>query len=106
MIRSNGIYYYCNIASPFIWDGEAIKYIDYDLDLKVYPNNSMKVLDRNEYQKHAVLMKYPDALKAILEIELTGLMDQVSVYDDVFNRERVDLDYSLYNQLKETEYRS
>lgn len=106
MIRSNGIHYYCNIASPFIWDGEALKYIDYDLDLKVYPNNNMKVLDRNEYHKHAIAMKYPEALKSILEIELEGLMDQVSMYDDVFNREQVDYDFSLYNQLKEKEYSS
>lgn len=35
MIRSDGIYYYCNIASPILYDGEALKYIDYDLDLKV-----------------------------------------------------------------------
>ena len=28
MIRNNGVYYYCNIASPFIFDDNAIKYID------------------------------------------------------------------------------
>ncbi|MEG0981587.1 MAG: DUF402 domain-containing protein, partial [Erysipelotrichaceae bacterium] len=32
MIRKTGIHYYCNIASPSIYDGEAIKNIDYDLD--------------------------------------------------------------------------
>ncbi|MEJ9314824.1 DUF402 domain-containing protein, partial [Priestia megaterium] len=33
MIREDGIYYYCNISSPFIYDdNEALKYIDYDLD--------------------------------------------------------------------------
>ena len=35
MIRKTGVYYYCNIASPTLYDGEALKYIDYDLDLKV-----------------------------------------------------------------------
>ena len=33
MIRKTGVYYYCNIASPTLYDGEALKYIDYDLDL-------------------------------------------------------------------------
>ena len=34
MIRKTGVYYYSNIASPTLYDGEALKYIDYDLDLK------------------------------------------------------------------------
>ena len=49
MIRSDGIYYYCNIASPILYDGEALKYIDYDLDLKVWPGYRYKVLDEGEY---------------------------------------------------------
>ena len=32
MIRENGISYYCNLASPYYLDAEALKYIDYDLD--------------------------------------------------------------------------
>ena len=38
MIRKSGIYYYCNLATPSIYDGEAIKNIDYDLDVKLYPD--------------------------------------------------------------------
>lgn len=29
MIRKSGIHYYCNLASPSLYDGEAIKNIDY-----------------------------------------------------------------------------
>ena len=36
MIREEGVSYYCNIASPFVLDNEALKYIDYDLDVKVF----------------------------------------------------------------------
>src|SRR5690554_4874846 len=52
MVREDGIYYYCNLSSPYLYDGEAVKYIDYDLDVKVYPNFSYKILDRNEYKYH------------------------------------------------------
>ena len=45
MIRHSGIYYYCNLASPTIYDGEAIKNIDYDLDVKLYPDRTYQVLD-------------------------------------------------------------
>ena len=36
MIRENGVSYYCNLASPYTLDNEALKYIDYDLDVKVF----------------------------------------------------------------------
>ena len=40
MVRKTGIYYYCNLASPSLYDGEAVKNIDYDLDVKVFPDGS------------------------------------------------------------------
>ncbi|MDY6062933.1 MAG: DUF402 domain-containing protein [Erysipelotrichaceae bacterium] len=76
MIRKNGIYYYCNIASPSIYDGEAIKNIDYDLDLKVYPDGSYNILDEYEYQQHAKQMNYPKEIKNIVENELKSLINQ------------------------------
>ena len=34
MFREDGIYYYCNLSSPFACDEEALKYIDYDIILR------------------------------------------------------------------------
>lgn len=58
MIRRTGIYYYCNIASPSVYDGEAIKNIDYDLDVKVFPDGSYILLDENEFNYHLQKMNY------------------------------------------------
>ena len=44
MIRDNGVSYYCNLASPFHIDQEALKYIDYDLDVKVFTNGEKKIV--------------------------------------------------------------
>ena len=33
--KKDGIYYYCNMASPYIIEDDTIKYVDYDLDLRV-----------------------------------------------------------------------
>ena len=63
MVRKSGIYYYCNIASPSIYDGEAIKNIDYDLDVKVFPDGTYVVLDENEYEYHCQQMNYSDEIK-------------------------------------------
>ena len=95
MIRSNGIHYYCNIASPFLYDGEAIKYIDYDLDLKVFPNDSMKVLDEKEYRSHARLMNYSKEIDYIVHGELTNLQNIVLNPDNIYNRKAV------YNYLEQ-----
>ena len=65
MVRKAGIYYYCNIASPSIYDGEAIKNIDYDLDLKVFPDQSYAVLDENEFEYHSNIMNYSNELKDV-----------------------------------------
>ena len=43
--KKTGIYYYCNIASPTIIEGNIIKYIDYDLDLRCFPDGTYKILD-------------------------------------------------------------
>lgn len=65
MVRKAGIYYYCNIATPSIYDGEAIKNIDYDLDVKVFPDGTYMVLDKNEFEYHANIMNYPADIKQI-----------------------------------------
>ncbi|WP_423363000.1 DUF402 domain-containing protein [Mycoplasma sp. P36-A1] len=101
MLRTNGIHYYCNIASPFVWDGEAIKYIDYDLDLKVFPNNSMRVLDEKEYAQHAKQMNYSKKLDFILNTELDYLKDDILKKDSVFSREKVYQYYEEFLHLKD-----
>ena len=75
--KKDGIYYYCNIASPYIIEDGVIKYIDYDLDLRVFPDGSFKVLDRGEYKYHKQLMNYSDEIDYILKAELTNLINMV-----------------------------
>ena len=45
MRKANGYCYYANIASPTIMDQGFLRYIDYDLDLKLFPDKAIKVLD-------------------------------------------------------------
>ena len=44
MIRGNDIYYYCNLSSPYVIDEEGLKYIDYDLDVKLFPRDRKSVV--------------------------------------------------------------
>ena len=64
-MKKKGLFYYCNIASPYIIDDGLIKYIDYDLDLRVFPDGSFKVLDRNEYRYHKKKMKIREKIRRV-----------------------------------------
>ena len=85
MIRKNGIYYYCNLASPSLYDGEAIKNIDYDLDVKVYPDYSYVILDENEYEEHAAKMNYPDEIKEIVTNEMNEVIALIEKREKPFD---------------------
>lgn len=91
MIRKNGVHYYCNIASPTLYDGQALKYIDYDLDLKVFPDEGYKILDVEEYKQHARKMGYSKELDEILHHRLDALIQMAinkeSFFDENFAKE-------------------
>lgn len=100
--KKDGIYYYCNIASPFIIEDETIKYIDYDLDLRVFPDGSFKVLDRGEYKYHKNLMNYSDTIDKILKDELTNLINLVRNKSLAFTPGTVEYYCDIYKKVKET----
>lgn len=96
IIKKTEIHFYCNIASPYLIDDEALKYIDYDLDIKVLDDFSFSILDRNEYNKHKEKMNYSEDLKEILEKELLHLKGLVETQTDPFNKELVMSWYAKY----------
>ena len=99
-MKKDGIYYYCNIASPLIIEDGAIKYIDYDLDLRVFPDGSYKVLDKGEYKYHKTKMKYPEELDKILNEELKKLIELNKNKNRVFNHEVLISYNEKYEEIK------
>ena len=97
--KDTGIYYYCNIASPYIIEEKTIKYIDYDLDLRVFPDGSFKVLDRGEYRYHKNLMHYSEELDRILKSELTDLIELARRKGGPFERGTVEKYCAYYQEL-------
>lgn len=74
MIRKTGIYFYCNLASPSLYDGEAIKNIDYDLDVKLYPDGHYDLLDRDEFEIHQKIYHYGPVVVRIVEQSMQELL--------------------------------
>lgn len=98
--KNGSIYYYCNMASPFIIEEDTIKFIDYDLDLRVFPDGSFKILDRGEYKYHKSIMKYPESIEAILKDELTNLINHVRKKEIAFAPGVVEYYYEKYIEMK------
>lgn len=62
----NKTIFYFNVATPFIFEDETIKYIDLDLDVRgIFLDNKLKhikKLDLHEFQQHCQSMLYPKKL--------------------------------------------
>ena len=101
-LKKKGIYYYCNIASPVIIEDKTIKFIDYDLDLRVFPDNSYKVLDRSEYEYHKKIMKYSEDLQEIINFKLTELIKRFNHREFPFDKEVIKQYEKEYNDIKNT----
>ena len=99
MLKKDGIYFYCNLSSPYLYDGEAIKYIDYDLDVKVFPDGKYQVLDEREYKFHAQEMNYPESIKKIIDTQLQILIQKIEKKSHPFNEDYVLSYFQQYQSL-------
>ena len=70
MKEGKGIVYYTNIASPTIYDQGFLRYIDYDLDVKLFPDEAIKELDEKEFRRHSAEYGYDeDTVKICIKQE-------------------------------------
>jgi protein associated with RNAse G/E len=102
MLRADDIYYYCNLSSPYILDSEGLKYIDYDLDVKVFPSGDKIILDRDEFDFNLNDMKYPSDLINVIEENLKVLLKKIENGEKPFDRKSVYEDYQLYARKDDT----
>ena len=99
-IKKNGIYYYCNIASPVILEENTIKFIDYDLDLRIFPKGEYKILDKLEYQYHKKKMNYSADLDLVVTTALKDLIKDYSNNVIMFDKEKNNQYLNEYLELK------
>lgn len=100
MLRENGVSYYCNLASPFVLDKEALKYIDYDLDVKVFPDGERRLLDTDEYEQHRAKWHYSEETDFVLKEHVKVLVDWIQNERGPFSRAYVDLWYRRYLEIR------
>ena len=79
--RGGGLdHWYCNVTTLPTFDGETIRYVDLDLDVRVFPDGRTELLDEDEFLDNSQRMGYaPDvieqarrAVDEILELARAG----------------------------------
>ncbi len=99
-LKKDGVYYYCNIATPYIIEDQTIKYIDYDLDLRVFPNGEFRVLDMLEYKNHKKSMNYSSDLDIVVNNALKDLISFYKKNNNIFNVEANKKYFDKYIEVK------
>ena len=83
------ICYYVNIASPTIWDKDHLKYIDYDLDVKLYPDGVERTLDEGEFARHVQTYGYPPDLQRVIEKSMKEVKEMIAEKRSPFRDEEI-----------------
>ena len=95
MKETGGICYYANIASPTLLDNGVLKYVDYDLDAKLYPDGGIKELDEPEFERHILTYGYPKDLERIIRANLKKVKAMMTERSFPFDDGKI---YSLFDR--------
>ena len=77
MFREDGVHYYSSLSSPFAYDVDGVKYIDYDLDIKKYPDGKYFLLDEDEYNQNKARYQYGEKIDKILKYNVNKLQEWI-----------------------------
>ena len=99
MLKKVGLTYYVNLASPYIIDNNRVKYIDYDLDIKLYPNQDIKVIDVREYCYHRKKYGYSESIDKILRYNINDIKKAMQNKEFPFNEEIIKKYYDEFLKL-------
>ena len=66
-----------------------IKYIDYDLDAKLFTDKEIKLLDEKEYLRHKEFYHYSDELDQVLRYSIKSVVNKMKNGEFPFDDNRV-----------------
>ncbi|AHI53549.1 uncharacterized protein associated with RNAses G and E [Spiroplasma sabaudiense Ar-1343] len=89
MFKEWGINYYCNMASPYIIEDKTIKYVDYDLDIKVFNDNSFRILDLKDFNRNRINFSYSQEIINRIWSEIETLKEKIRQKEGCFNHDLV-----------------
>lgn len=78
--------FYCNVNLPPKYVGDALDYVDLDVDILVWKDFSFEVLDLDEFEENAGKYNYSENLKQIVESNVKELIGLVENREFPFNQ--------------------
>ena len=69
--------FYCNINLPPSLEGDVLSYVDLDIDVLVQPDFTYRVLDLEDFERHAQIYQYPDDVKVKTHRALNELIELI-----------------------------
>ena len=77
MFKEHGISYYANLASPTVFDKKhnSLKYVDYDVDIRMDHHGKLQVVDLAELSINSKLYGYPQEIIDVIEKTALRLLD-------------------------------
>jgi protein associated with RNAse G/E len=71
--------WYCNINMPPVFDGKTLDYVDLDIDILIWPDGRVIVLDEDEFEENAAIHGFSEDVRmnaAGAQTELLGLIER------------------------------
>lgn len=69
--------FYCNINRPPRFENGVLDYIDLEIDILVWRDFSLEILDLDEYEENAQKFNFPDEVKFKVEESLNTLLEMI-----------------------------
>lgn len=88
LVREEGLFYYINLASPFFFEDNTIKFIDFDYDIKIYPNKPFSIVDHVDFAKNKERWYNKDIIDVIYK-NLALITQMVHSKKDIFDEDYI-----------------
>ena len=92
---------HCYKHNGLVYESSKVAYVLDIKDLRVFSDGAFKVLDRNEYNYHKKLMKYPEEINYIVKEELSNLIEMKKASEFPFKKETIEYYYDEFKKIKE-----
>lgn len=101
MIKPEGIIFYVNLASPTLLADGMLRYIDYDVDYKLFPDGKIITLDEREHERHKRRYHYDDKLLKVLNLTSVDVLAMLKSRKFPFVFELIDPYYKRFIALSD-----
>lgn len=98
--KEDGLYYYSNLASPFFIENNTIKFIDFDYDIKIYPNKPFLIVDHADFVRNQDRW-YDENITDVIYQTIALLAQMFYLKDDLFDEKYIWRTFKELIDLKE-----